>query len=207
MHKYVSNQLYHILGWQLINIFLHCGCHSRSLCLPFLPSDGGKLCVHPEEPVIPSGCRDVPKPAGGLRGAGWSVMWHWWKGRRKFRMLGQEEEEKEGTWPGEIDVTSSCAWAFIEVGFIETDDIIISPKSKQKRMHCPLVVGCRNNHITSSSFRRKSKGTWNSFNLVALINLGSPVLAPSAVTSSQIFNLLLFLLVFFSIFNLSCRLW
>lgn len=65
------------------------------------PSDCGELRVHPEEFVIPSGCRDISQPTRGLWGAGWPLMWHWWEGRGKFRMLGQKEEEKEGTWPGQ----------------------------------------------------------------------------------------------------------
>lgn len=143
------------------HVLLHYGCHSISLCSPSFPPDSGKLCVYPEEPVIPSGCRDFPKPAGGLRGAGWSVMWHWWKGCRKFWMLGKEEEEKEGTWPGESDVTSSHTWAFLEVGFREMDNIRLRPKSHQEHACCPLVVGCTKQRYHSSPSPRKSKSTWN----------------------------------------------
>lgn len=32
--------------------------------------DGGELCLHPEEPVLPSGCRDFTRAAGGIGGAG-----------------------------------------------------------------------------------------------------------------------------------------
>lgn len=62
---------------------------------PPLP-DGGELCLHPEEPVLSSGCRDVPRAAGGAGGAGRPPLRHQRAWRREFRLLGQEEKEKEG---------------------------------------------------------------------------------------------------------------
>lgn len=68
--------------------------------LSLLLSDRRELCVHLEELVVPSGCRDLSKSSGGVGGAWRSVMWHRWKGHRELWMLGQEEEEKERTWSG-----------------------------------------------------------------------------------------------------------
>lgn len=72
------------------------------LWLP-LSSDGRELCLYPAESVLPLGRRDLPRPAGGTGGAGRLALRRQRAGRWKLRLLGQEEEEKEGTWPGGWD--------------------------------------------------------------------------------------------------------
>lgn len=91
-----------LFAW-LPSVAPSCLSHSPHFLLSFFPSlssDRRELCVHPEELVVPSGSGDVSEPAGRVRGVGRSFMWHRREGRRELRMLGQEEEEKEGTWPG-----------------------------------------------------------------------------------------------------------
>lgn len=64
-------------------------------------SDRWKLCVHFEEPLIQASCRNISGTADGNRWAWWITLW-WcqWKRCREFRMLGEEEEEKEITGSG-----------------------------------------------------------------------------------------------------------
>lgn len=58
----------------LVAMFLSFISVSFSLFLYLPSSDCRELRVHPEELVIPSGCRDFSQPAGGVGGVGRLVM-------------------------------------------------------------------------------------------------------------------------------------
>lgn len=63
--------------------------------------DHRKLCVHLEEPLVPTGSRNFSGTADGHRRAGRpSVQRLEREGRREFRLLGEEKEEKEGAGSG-----------------------------------------------------------------------------------------------------------
>ncbi len=57
-----------------VSLFSRLSYSSSLSIIWFVPSDRRELCVYPEELVVPSGCRDVSQSAGGVRGAGRSVM-------------------------------------------------------------------------------------------------------------------------------------
>lgn len=82
----------------------------NSTIISFLPNslDCWELCLHPEEPVVPFGGWDISRPAGGAGGAGRPAVRRQWPRRGEFWLLGEEEEEKEGCWPGETSDHRRC---------------------------------------------------------------------------------------------------
>lgn len=65
-----------------------------------LPPDCGELRMHSKKSVLSPGCWDFPRPARRFGGAGWPALWRQWPRGRELWLLGQEEEEKEGSRPG-----------------------------------------------------------------------------------------------------------
>lgn len=98
------------LIYHLYVCFLNSGSFLHPSLYHFLAlsPDGRELCLHPEEPLLSFGCRDIPWSAGRVGGAGWPALWCQWPWWGEFWLLGQEEEEKEGIWSGKERDNRRC---------------------------------------------------------------------------------------------------
>lgn len=74
-------------------------------------------------------------------------------------------------------------------------------------MHAALLWWAVQNNDIAPLLPQEKVKVPETFNCGVLMNLGCPILAPSAVMSSQVFNLLLFLPSFACILDFSLPLW
>lgn len=118
-------------GWRCLLIGLH-----SLLRFPFSfggATDRWKLCVHLEEPLLPASSRNVSGTAHGHRWAGRAALWGGQRqGCGEFRVLGQEEEEKEIPGPGD----ATCSQLHAILSFLTT---ILKPHQYIKRNRALLL--------------------------------------------------------------------